>query len=317
VFGGRIIVFKEKSIWEITLGELQIGNFYVTIPQAKMITRSRGCISAGSVVAVENDIFFLSRDGVYVLGYEPNLAIDVLRTNELSAKIRPDFQSIGITNMKGATAVYFETKYIISFPGSNKSYVYDRERLSWVGPWTFDTRVFLEYFDSSDERKLIFGDDDGPQTYNMDETIMSDDGSAIPTDLKTRKTDFGDWSIFKTINDMYSAWSNVSGTISVNIELEDRDGTTTAAKEFTLTTAEATSGWGSSLWGNAMWGDSSANGVVLDTSEIVRWIKLNKTARRMQVYVSTNRKNSNYELLSLRTLAKPIGRGMVGSGWRV
>ena len=316
-FGDRIIVFKERSIWEITLSDVQLGNFFITVPNLKLITASRGCIAPRSIAAVENDILFLSRDGVYVLGYEPNLAIDVLRTNELSAKIRPEFRSLTPDQLMNATAVYFETKYIISFPGQDKSYIYDRERLSWVGPWTFDTETFLEYFDSSDERKLVFGADDSAQVYEMADSIKNDDGSAIVTALKTKKTDFGDWTVFKTINDLYSSWRNVAGDIQVNIRLEDRFGSTLAAKSFDLASSENNSGFGADMWGSFQWGDSNEEATTIDPNEIVRFIKLNRTARRMQISISTLRIGDNYELLSLRTMAKPIGRGLIGSGWRV
>src|SRR4030042_6349835 len=93
IFEDKIIVFKENSIWQISLGTQKIGNYYVTIPSLKLITASHGCIAPKSIQAVENDTFFMGRNGIYALGYEPNI-MGVVRTNEISLKIRPYFDGL-------------------------------------------------------------------------------------------------------------------------------------------------------------------------------------------------------------------------------
>ena len=59
-FQDRIIVFKERSLWQVTLTFEQVGNFFVTTPNLRLITASHGCIGPRSVVAVENDIYCLT-----------------------------------------------------------------------------------------------------------------------------------------------------------------------------------------------------------------------------------------------------------------
>jgi len=317
VFGNRIIVFKERSVWEVTLGTITIGNFVITQPTAKLITASRGCIAPKSIVAVENDIFFLSREGVYVLGYEPNLAIDVLRTNELSAKIRPFFGGITPAQKASASGTYTGFKYIISFPGKNQSMVYDRERLSWIGPWTFDSNIFLNYFDSSNNQQLLFGDDGTPNIYDMAASKGDDAGTTIATIIRTRDEDFKDWTLFKLIKDIYFNMRNVVGSVSVDIRLQDRSGNTIAAKSFNIATAAGNAGWGADLWGNTQFGDTEVTGGAADVGDLVRWIHLYKVARRVQFTIKTSNRNDNFELLSIRTSAIPAGRGIKGVSWKI
>ena len=316
-FGSRIIVFKERSIWEINLSTLSVGNYTITHPVAKLITMSHGCVAPRSIVAVENDTFYLTRDGVYVLGYEPNIAIDILRTNELSAKIRPFFANLSYAQLQGATATYHDFKYIVSFPGKDKTIVYDRERLSWIGPWTFDATVYHTYYESDNDRVLLFGQDGASNVMELADTLGDDNGTAIMTSLRTRKEDFGDWTLYKTIKDVYTNWRNVTGTISVDVQLEDRTGNTVAAKGFDLSTTEGNAGWGADMWGSTQWGDSEAEGGGADTGDIVSWANLNKLARRVQLIIKTNNRNDNYEFLGVHIEAKGAGRGIKGENWRV
>jgi hypothetical protein len=316
IFEDRIIVFKERSIWQITLSYTTVGNFSVTVPTPKLITSSHGCISARSILPVENDVFFLSRKGVYALGYEPNV-FNVLRTNEISAKIRPFFDNLTISQMMNATAFYSDFKYGLSFPGKNKTMVYDRERLSWMGPWTTDANVYETYYDSSDQEHLIYGEDDNSYVVEFSSSYGDDNGTAISTQLRTKKGDFKDTFRFKNIKELFTLFRNVQGTVNISIRLQARTGDVVTAKSFTLTPSAGNSGWGSFLWGNAKWGDSPETGGATDINEIYRWLTLNKPARNIQAIIQTSNRNDNYEFLSLKAKAKPLGFGFLPSSERV
>jgi len=315
-FGDRIIVFKERSIWEITLNQFPAGGFTVTEPIAKRLTSSKGCLSNKSVVSVENDIFFLSREGVYVLGYEPNLVQDTLRTNEISAKIRETLRSFSVAEKSKACAMYTDGKYFISFPGRGETYVFDRERLAWLGPWTFDANQFLQFY-AAGEETVLMGADDGPQVSELGSTISTDDGSVISVDFKTKKYDIGDWSIFKTINTSYSNWRNAAGKLTLTMRFETMTSDTSKNYEIDFGTVESNAGWGADLWGGTQWGNSEEDGIASDPEEVTHYAQLNKTVQRLQYQVQTNEAGSQFELLNFRTLAKPIGRGLTGSGWRL
>jgi len=316
VFEDKIIVFKERSIWQVSLGSVTVGNYYVTVPKATLITQSHGCIAPRSIVAVENDIFFLSREGVFVLGYEPNI-LNVLRTNEVSVKIRPFFENTPIAQRKNACAVYYDKKYIIGFPGKNQAMVYDRERTAWIGPWTIDPNLFAIYFDANNNRHLIFGNYADANVMEMDNGYSDDNGTAIKTILRTKKEDFDDWSIFKTIKDVFFNFRSVKGDVGVDIKLEERDGTVTTEKSFSLNPVLSNSGWGADQFGNTQFGDSEESGGSADLTDIVRWAMLNKSARSLQVEIKTTGNIDNYELLGIRARAKQISRGYNPSSWRV
>jgi hypothetical protein len=219
--------------------------------------------------------------------------------------------------MMAATATYYDSKYIISFPGKDRSVVYDRERLSWVGPWTFDTKVFHIYYDGSNDEYLLFGGDSDPYVYHMSEDYTTDNGTAITTTLKTRSEDFDDWSIFKVIKTILMNMRNVTGSFSIDIRTQGRDGQTTTAESFDVQVYSGNAGWGADMWGSALWGDTEEVGGAADINDLVRWMEINKTGRRFQIIIRTSNRGDNYELLGIKVNANPIGTGLKGADWWV
>lgn len=315
-FRDRIIVFKQKSIWQITLSSEQVGNFFVTTPNLQLITNSYGGVAPKSVVAVENDLFFMSRTGINTLGYQTGFAFDTLRSNEISVKVRPFFDSLTISQKMGASAIYFKKKYIVAFPGLNKSMVFDTERAAWMGPWSVDGNVFEVYFDSSSNEHLLFGHDDSTNVDEYSDTYTTDNGTIITTTLRTKQEDFGDWSLFKNIRNIFLQFRNISGTAAVDIRLEQRNGSVITAKSFNITPRTGNSGWGADVWGTAMWGTSLVGGGGTDSQQVIRWRELNKLARTIQMTIRTTAAIDNYELLGIRGDARPVGSGVRPSSWK-
>ena len=316
-FRDRIVVFKERSIWEVTLASEQIGNFTVTTPTLRLITSSYGCISSRSVVAVEGDIYFLSRKGVNSLGYKSGFSFDLLQSSEISLKVRPFFENLTTTQKVNAVGAYRDKKYLLAFPGLNQTMVFDTERAAWMGPWSVDAQVFEVFYDGSNNEHLLFGNDDSVLVDEYSGDFVDDKGVAIQTILKTRQEDFGDWSLFKNIKNIFTQFRNITGSVSVDISLEQRSGSIITAKSFNVIPNTGSSGWGADLWANTLWGNSATAGGGSDAQQTIRWNNLNKSARTMQMTVTTTNVNDNYELLGIRGDAKPIGSGFRPSSWRL
>lgn len=315
VFENKIIVFKECSIWQITLSSTQIGNFYVWVPIAQLITGSHGCIAPKSIKYVENDVFFLSRRGVYALGYEPNI-LNVLRTNEISVKVRPFFDERTTAEIRAATAFYHDFKYGLTFPGTNWTIIYDRERLAWMGPWTFDANIFETYIDDNNDEILLKGEDNSPNVYEVSNDYTTDDGDAIVTILKTKKETFGDWGRFKYLKEAKFAFRDIQGTINVEPLIEKQSGmANVVVNSFNVVEDIGNSGWGADQWGDCQWADSEEHGGIVSVSETVRLAKLNRRGRNLQFNIKTTDANTKYELLGIQARARPLGRITRGTSW--
>lgn len=315
-FRDRIIIFKQRSIWQVTLSSEQVGNFFVTTPNLQLVTASYGCIAPRSIVPVENDLFFLSKDSLNTLGYQTGFAFDVLRANGISSKVKPFFDSLTVSQKMGAVATYFKKLYIISFPGLSESLIFDIERGAWIGPWTFDANVYEKYLDSTTTEHLLVGDDSSANVNEYSEAYSSDNGSVIPTILRTRLEDFGDWSLFKNIIDVFLQFRNITGQVSVDLTLEQPNGSVVNAKSFTVSPNSGNSGFGADMWGAAIWGTSLVAGGGTDSQQTIKWRELNKIARSFQMTIKTTNISDNYELLGIRGDARPIGSGIRPTNWR-
>ncbi len=321
-FQDKVIVFKERSIWQVTFSTQAISDTQsIVFPTVKNITNSHGAVSHRTIQAVENDVFFLSRNGVYVLGNEPNIVGDILRTNELSAKIRPTIATFNFAQITRCAAIYWNYKYILTYPASGQSVntamlVYDRERTAWMGPWNLGTNGFEIYYDSSNTEQLLLADTTDSFVTEMDEAYRDDKAETISTFLRTKKEDFKDWSLFKTIQDVFFNFRNVLGDVSVNIRLEGKTGETTTAESFTVSSSQGSSGWGTDMWGNVQFGlTNNTPGQTLN--EIIKQARLIKTARALQMEVQTSNRNDSYELIGIRGDARVKSGGARPSDWRI
>lgn len=321
VLRDRIIVFKEHSIWELTIGSVTIGSFTIADPQYTLLTASHGCVAHKTIAAVEDDLFFLTDIGVYAIGYKPNI-LNVLSTTEISAKVRDIFRGINQSTRDRASAQYKDFKYVISYPESgqtnpNKQMTFDRERNAWMGPWSIASNNLFKYYDSTNTEHLVFGSNATAYVYEESSAYETDDGQAIATTLRTRKEDFKSWNLFKTMKDVFTNMRDVSGTVNANILLEERSGAVTAAKNFTINLNQGSSGWGSSEWADSQWGDSDGNPAQSSSSEIIRWVQLNRTGRAIQIEITTTGAGSNYKLLGVRLEAQIQGKGSIPASYRV
>jgi hypothetical protein len=316
-FQDSIVVFKERSIWQVTLaisGE-------IVVPTVKMIMRGVGCVSHRTIRYVENDVFFLSRRGVYTLGNEPNY-LNVLRTNEVSARVRPLFETLTASQLEQACAAYHMNKYRLAFPSTSankntKEIIYDRERLAWMGPNTFPATpsVYEVYYDGSNTERLVWGDSDDNFVTEFSTGYSNDKGVKIQTILLTRKTAFDNPFRFKQVKNLYSNWRNVAGTPFVNIILETRDGAVGSAQSFTISASNAGVGWGFDKWGTFKWGNTAGAGSSQGSLDLAKRTRINKVGRTVQVEVTTTGNNDRYELLAFQLQAQELGEGIIPSSW--
>lgn len=316
----RIVVYKEHSSFLVELKTVTVGNFTLLDPDYVPISTAVGCSNQDSIVTVENDTFYFGRNGLYVTGYEPNF-LNIIRTNEISAKMRPYLALLNDTDYSTATAFYIDHKYILSFPQRKEMLVYDRERGAWVGPWKlpFGISHMKLYLDSSGTEKWVIGSYENNQVYVFDAATNSDNGTTITKTLRLKKTYFGDFSTLNIVTFFYILLRNIIGTTTVNILAEDRDGATSTIKTFTITGAATagSTGWGTDTWGTFEYGVSNNIEAVVTSDEIKRWGSLFKEAANIQLEITSISANSNFELLQAKVSARKQGIGSLSASQRV
>lgn len=193
VFQDVLIVFKERSIFQVTFDSS--GN-----PTVTPVTYATGCVSHKSVVNIENDISFMSREGHRVLGNEPQF-FTAIRTQVLSIRIQPSMDAINKQYYSRCNGVYFDNKYILAYPvGSSsisKTMTYDR-RFQAYSLWTnFNAQAMVRYIDSSNNEDLYFLDDGGTQVYKRVAGTYNDNGAAIEAYVVSKAQDLNNPDITK------------------------------------------------------------------------------------------------------------------------
>lgn len=315
----KIIVFKEFSSYAVELSTVNIGNYVVLDPSYQPISTAVGCSNADTIQTVENDVFYFGRKGMYVVGYEPNF-LSIIRTNEVSARIRPYLARLGDSDYRNCNSFYIDNKYILSFPDRKELVVYDRERGCFTGIWKlpFGISRMLKYVDSSGTERWVIGSSEDNQTYTFESSVNSDNGTIITKTLRTNKEAFDSWSVLKIIKLFYILFRNITGTVTVNLLLEDRNGTTSTIKTFDIegTAIAGNSGWGTTSWGESLWGDT-VDSSVTGSDEFTRWSQLFKSGRLIQIEITSTAANSNFELLGIRLTASSQGDGSLSSQQRV
>lgn len=315
----RIIVYKNYSHYAVELSTVSIGNFLVLDPQYQPISTSIGSCNQDTIKTVENDTFFFGRKGIYVTGYEPNF-LNIIRTNEVSARVRPYLNLLNEQDYLTANAIYADNKYILSFPKRKEMLVYDRERGCFVGVWKtpFGVNSMIDYVDSTGTEQIVLGSADSNQVYIFNKAVNTDDGTAIQKTIRTKKESFGEWSLLKIVKLFYILFRGISGQVNVSILAEQRDGTTSSIKQFTIqgSAVSGSIGYGMDYWGGAVWGTSDGT-VIAAADELTKYTQLFKSVRLIQVEVATTQANANFELLGIRMTAVSQGEGSLSSSSRV
>jgi hypothetical protein len=315
----KLVVFKENSVWQISLNQVSFGQYVVLDPQYKLLTASQGCSSHRSIVPVENDLMFSNRKGIYILRYEPQL-LNVINANEISAKIKPFFDSLADDDLTAAAGAYIDKKYVLSFPNSKQTICFDRERLAFSGPWStpYGIAQWARYVDETGVERWVATDSSDCYVSEFSTTLPDDKGTAIQTLFKSKKEDFGDWTLFKTINEVYMNFRAVKGSVDVNIYIEDRSGTTVTARSFSVTGtgSTGTAGLGTDLLGLFKLGVSN-NDPSISSFELTRKAFIYKSSRTFQIEIRTRGRTDGYELLGVKTVAIPQSRGNSPSSWNV
>jgi hypothetical protein len=316
----RIVVYKERASYLVELSTVTIGNFVVLDPQYAPISTAVGCSSQDTIATVENDTFYFGRNGIYVTGYEPNF-LNIIRTNEISARIRPYLDMLNDDDYSTANAFYVNNKYILCFPLRKEMIVYDRERGCFASKWTlpFGVSKMMRYIDSSGTERWVVGSSETNQTYTFEPSVNSDNGTTIIKTIRTGKNTLGDWTRLYILNFFYILFRAVVGATTINVLVEDRAGATSNVKSFTITGSEVagSTGWGMDKYGTTKWGQSESTTAVTSSDEIKRWSSLFKQSSLFQIEVVSNAANSNFELLGIKTTASPQSEGGLASSQRV
>lgn len=298
-WGEYLIVFKERSTYQLSFDT-------TGIPVVKNLGLGVGCVSHRSVETVDNDLYFLSRNGVRVLGNEPNY-YNVIRTNELSARIFTELDTMVDTYSAKASAIFHDYKYFLSIPQggtttNNTILVYDKRYTSW-SKWTGMTaNCFTTFIDSNNVDGLYFASDTEGKVAEMLQDY-NDCGDAINAYWISKNFDFKNFDRNKRFTDATFAFRKIAGSVGIDFII---DGETTV-KTISLGNTGASGGIGTDLIGYTLTGsdegDPTETGLT-GQSDQFRVRLNNKKGFQLKIKVSNNTVNETFTLLGFKLFGK-------------
>lgn len=278
IFQDILIIFKERSIFQLEFNESGT-------PVVKMITNTYGCVSHRSIENVENDLYFLSRGGVYVLGNEPNF-FAAIRTNELSSRIKPLMEQIEPTAFKKCNAVYYDNRYFLALPLNSASITnvipYDRRFYAW-SMWDTITPNYMSIFiDANQRAHFLYADDKSKRVCEIMFGSYSDAGQPINFRFRTRAFDAGKIDREKYWKELRPVFRQISGTVRLKYF--------TPNEEISLpleinNTVEG--GIGYDMYGDEIWGMSQTDALT-DTDLGINVASTTSTAANLSTAQTTN-----------------------------
>lgn len=293
----------QGAIWQLQISTITIGDTSFSVPSAVKVVGSSGTESILGVVATNNDILFPNKRGVYSLGPEKNY-YGILRTNEISVRIRPYWLGLVGTAIDNICAYFKDAKVFFSVPTSgttnNRTIIYDLERLNWTVDWTIGARQFLEYTDTSENVHFLYVPYSGYKLIELSSTIRGDLGSAFITSYYS-----GRWPVAKLFKD-YAKINKIhvklnAPTGKINFEVlgtqKNESFKAVSSKELDMGSSSSNTGLGFDRLGTVQLGDTNGSLSTIADSAIQRFMKIRKKLRDLQFRVSTTQYDSSYTLL--------------------
>lgn len=307
-FQDVLIIFKENSIYQLYFNA---SNGFVV----ERISSSYGCVSHGSIASVENDCYFLTDKGVYVLGNEPNYYASI-RTNELSSRVKTLLQRINPAHWERVRGYYTDDRYFLSVPldqntSNNAVVVYDRRFYSWAYWDNIRAQDFLVFKDRDGDGKthFYFTEYGSANMCEFTPGLYTDKGAAIEATFITRSFEGKAidrekyWYVLRPI------FRLTTGAVQISFITENGSQGKPVSLSPTLTGGLATDELGSLTWGtsqhdtytDADMGLAGANGSTesseTDTSHTVFDIGVNISSRTLKAKFTNAGVNETFTLL--------------------
>jgi hypothetical protein len=293
-FEDKLIIFKEASVYQLTFDDS--GN-----PIVDLVSAAYGCLAHNSIDNVENDIFFLSGDGVRTLGYVQNIP-GVLRTNQITAKIQTEVDNINSLYYQRCCAIYNNKHYILCFPqGSsttnNRVIAFNMLYGAW-SVWTgINASRFNEFIETDKKERLYYGDEGTGQVYQMFAANYSDGAAtAIAASYYTKQFDFGLFDLRKRIIFVDLQLRALTGTLSIDVII---DGSVTAKSVSLSSTFSQKDGMRIFMFREAKFRQDAGSTASVVATDDVRRVKINQNARTIQVRVSNSNVDETFTLMGV------------------
>jgi len=314
-YQGRPAVFcptpdGRGAIWQVALDYNETWNFWN--PTVTKVTNQISGTAPRGIIQAENDVFFPTKRGIFILGNEPGVMSSGLRTNELSAKIRDYMESMSEDELNAMCAYYKDGKVFFAIP--QRLFYYDRERLCWVKDWTVGFSQLGDFTDENGVTHFLGAGSSTPYLYEISANYSGDCGQSFNTSYLSPHIPISkDWTKFGKITKAYINLGKPIGSITLEVMGVGKRGAFATLASRTITPGISNAGMGWDRMGDVLMGDSDGSPTTYAQASTVRYMKVNKLLREIQFHITTNTVDSQYTLLGLKAEGFPVQTGLPSS----
>ena len=233
----NVAVLKENSVWLMNMNPaLPISN-WAAQPQGDLVGSGIGCVGRRAWCQYQNDVLFMSQDGVQSLQRMQAAAGQYELSSPLSLPLQPYIDRINWAYANKIQAVKYRHLAIFFVPLDSSTYnnyalVWNGRLGQWTGiftGWNTHAAVVTRFGNIS---KLVLGDNDGsvnqwkdtPTLIDVDSTYL-DNGADIPSKLWLRAMVFGNPDAGKKLRAALLRFNAGNATVNffANQDLSDDD----------------------------------------------------------------------------------------------
>lgn len=298
------------AVWQIQIASATVGSTSFSVPSAQKVVGSFGTEAVLGVVQTTNDIMFPNRKGWFNLGPRQNY-FGILRTEEISAKIRPYWQSLVGSKLSGIATYFKDAKVFISVPttstGNTRTIILDTERGNWTVEWTFGARQFLEYTDTSGVTKFLYVPLTGSKLIEISENIKGDLGVAFSTDYTSGRYPLDKlWKEFARVDKVYIKLGSPRGTINLEVSGSEKKSGFRGVVTKSISPQYSLSGLGYDPLGSVQLGDSAGTTSLYSDAADIRYVNVRKKLRDVQFRLTSSTIDTDYTLLGIILEGRPM-----------
>ena len=237
----NLAILKQNSVWLLNLPPASTGQNaiqgYLLQQQGDLVGTGIGCVGKNAWCLYQNDLLFMSQDGVQSLQRMQAAAGQYQLSPPLSLPIQNLIDRINWSAASVIKAIKYRHLAIFFIPldnsaTNNYAIVWNGTIGQWTGYWTGlnTAAACVTLFNQTAE--LVFGNLDGtvnkwkdaPSLIDDDDTY-TDNGAAIPWQLKTRSLIFGNFDAQKRMRSALIRFNAGHADVSFNAtqDLADAD----------------------------------------------------------------------------------------------
>ena len=289
-------------VYQVQLITMTVGSTSLLVPATYKIVGSIGTDAPRGITAVDDNIFFINKRGVYALRNKEQM-FNVLSTSNLITPIRDKWESLNFGNVDNFVAFYsYPYVYFSVSEGdeNDKTVIFDVERNNWNWAWNIGFKQLFNYT-YGDKTKLLAVPNSGNQLIEISYNYTTDLGEPFYQSYISPMIPVNDdYTMLAKLKEIIVELGKLQGTVTIEVlgTTKDKQISTVVTKQISSTTG--TTGIGDDLFSDFLFSDTNNVPKVFTQDSTKKAVRVGKKLYNFQIKVYTTNANTFFQLLGLQ-----------------